>query len=81
MQYFSKVKILINDFFENIKEKIPHKIKIMLSKNKLGYCKNCKKAFLMIKDKCVCQDFLCFRCCECELDCDLCNCKLRTKGR
>lgn len=50
------------------------KAKSKLLVNKLGFCKKCKKPFSKIEDKCRCQTFLCFRCCECD-DCELCNCK------
>jgi glyoxylase-like metal-dependent hydrolase (beta-lactamase superfamily II) len=36
-------------------------------------CKRCGRAMTQ-KDKCRCRPYLCFRCCECGLDCDLCNC-------
>ena len=44
---------------------------------RLGSCKKCGRAFRKITDKCVCQEFLCYRCCECEQDCQVCNCKVR----
>ncbi len=36
-------------------------------------CKKCHKKMGQ-KDKCKCRPWLCFRCCECGLDCDLCSC-------
>ncbi len=42
---------------------------------KYGKCKRCKKPFLSLEDKCLCQEKLCFHCCECDDDCGLCNCK------
>jgi glyoxylase-like metal-dependent hydrolase (beta-lactamase superfamily II) len=64
-----------------IKEKIKLKIKEKINGNKLGYCKKCKKLFLKNEDRCECQNFFCFRCCECEAVCELCNCKHKIKGR
>ncbi len=39
-----------------------------------GRCRYCKKPFLKEKDKCVCQEWLCYNCCECESDCSVCRC-------
>ena len=36
-------------------------------------CKSCGKEMKQ-KDKCQCRPYICFKCCECGLDCDLCNC-------
>ncbi len=36
-------------------------------------CKKCGRAMKQ-REKCQCRPYLCFRCCECGLDCDLCNC-------
>ena len=47
------------------------------SKEALGFCKSCHRAFKKVTDKCVCQDWLCYHCCECEADCKICNCKVR----
>ena len=44
-----------------------------------GKCKKCGKPFKKASDKCFCQEWLCYRCCECELDCNACNCKHRIK--
>lgn len=41
----------------------------------LGKCKSCKIFFAKIEDKCECQPYLCYKCCECDTDCELCNCK------
>lgn len=46
----------------------------------LGNCKKCHRPFIKITDKCLCQDWLCYHCCECEVDCDVCNCKVRIKN-
>lgn len=40
----------------------------------LGNCKKCHRPFLKSRDKCFCQEWLCWRCCECEYDCNVCNC-------
>ena len=42
-----------------------------------GSCKKCHRLFKKITDKCICQDWLCYHCCECEADCKVCNCKVR----
>ena len=36
----------------------------------------CKKCGVEMdqKDKCQCRPFICYRCCECKMDCDLCSC-------
>lgn len=36
-------------------------------------CKKCHK-LMGRKDRCMCRPWLCHRCCECGLDCDLCGC-------
>ena len=41
----------------------------------LGRCKDCRKPFKRLKDKCPCQEWLCYHCCECEADCGVCHCK------
>ena len=40
-----------------------------------GNCKKCHNPFKKISDKCPCQEWLCYHCCECEVDCGVCNCK------
>jgi len=37
-----------------------------------GRCRKCRR--LLGKDKCLCRSWLCIRCCECGMDCDLCGC-------
>ncbi len=39
-------------------------------------CKKCGREMKQ-KDKCRCRPFLCFRCCECALDCNRCACSHR----
>ena len=39
-------------------------------------CKRCGTQMNQ-KDKCRCRPYMCFRCCECGMDCDLCNCSHR----
>jgi hypothetical protein len=36
-------------------------------------CKKCHR-LMKQKDKCACRPWLCYNCCECGLDCDLCGC-------
>lgn len=44
-----------------------------------GVCRKCRRPFKKVSDKCFCQEWLCYRCCECEPDCNVCNCKHRIK--
>ena len=48
-------------------EIIPKKSKALI------YCKNCDRQMKQ-KDQCECRPYICFRCCECETDCNLCSC-------
>jgi len=41
-------------------------------------CKRCGRQMRQ-KDKCQCRPWLCFMCCECELDCDACSCSHRAR--
>ena len=36
-------------------------------------CKKCGREMSQ-KDKCQCRPFLCYRCCNCDTDCNLCSC-------
>jgi glyoxylase-like metal-dependent hydrolase (beta-lactamase superfamily II) len=36
-------------------------------------CKKCGRQMIQ-HDKCQCRPYLCFRCCECGMDCDACSC-------
>ena len=36
-------------------------------------CKRCGRQIVQ-REKCQCRPFLCFRCCECGIDCNLCGC-------
>lgn len=36
-------------------------------------CRKCGR-LLSKKNKCLCRPWLCFKCCECGIDCDLCAC-------
>jgi glyoxylase-like metal-dependent hydrolase (beta-lactamase superfamily II) len=56
---------------ENTKEKTAIEKKKEL-KN-IMKCKKCGR-LLNKKNKCLCRTWLCFKCCECGLDCDLCAC-------
>jgi len=42
-------------------------------------CKKCRKP-LPEEDRCDCRPWLCFRCCECGIDCELCSCSHRKKN-
>lgn len=52
--------------FANLKEKLVAK--------DLGVCRNCRKPFKKEEDKCICSSWLCYHCCECDDNCDLCSC-------
>lgn len=42
---------------------------------KVSICLKCHRVIKSSKDRCECSPHLCYRCCECDMDCDLCNCK------
>jgi len=44
---------------------------------KFGTCRKCQRVMQTKLDSCRCRSYLCHRCCECELDCDLCGCSHR----
>lgn len=39
-------------------------------------CKKCHRP-MKPSEKCLCKSSICYRCCECGLDCDLCSCSHR----
>ena len=41
----------------------------------LGKCKKCRQLFKKLSDKCPCQSWLCYHCCECDIYCGVCHCK------
>lgn len=43
----------------------------------MGRCKECRRPLAKPKDRCFCQEWLCYHCCECEMDCSACNCNHR----
>lgn len=43
-------------------------------------CKKCR-GLMDSKEKCLCRPWLCYKCCECGLDCDLCSCSHRRYNR
>ena len=40
-------------------------------------CKKCGRPIASKKDICICRPWLCYGCCECTWDCELCNCSHR----
>jgi glyoxylase-like metal-dependent hydrolase (beta-lactamase superfamily II) len=42
------------------------------------FCKKCRR-LLKKGDKCLCRPWLCYRCCECGMDCDNCSCSHHKK--
>jgi glyoxylase-like metal-dependent hydrolase (beta-lactamase superfamily II) len=55
------------------KEKSENYLKKAKESKIVVICKKCGKQMKQ-KDKCQCRPYLCFRCCECGLDCNLCGC-------
>lgn len=60
-------------YFAPVKESPIKQPKISLK------CKKCDREMTSPKDKCFCRPYLCFICCECGLDCDLCYCSHQKK--
>lgn len=54
-----------------VKAKNGQKVEVVF----LGNCKKCHKPFKKLRDKCICQEWLCYHCCECDIDCGVCHCK------
>ena len=44
-------------------------------------CKKCKRPILSKYDSCRCRPYLCYHCCECGIDCDLCNCSHKKSNK
>jgi len=42
-------------------------------------CKRCGRPMKQ-KDKCQCRPYICFRCCECGIDCDNCSCSHKNRN-
>lgn len=63
------------------KKSFMEKVKNVIAGKKFGLCKKCRKPFTKEEDKCECQPHICFHCCECEDDCNLCNCKHKRRRR
>ena len=62
-----------NDKIKKIEDgEVNQEVKLKEPKNIL-ICKKCGSRMEQ-KDKCRCRPYLCFRCCQCGLDCDLCSC-------
>ena len=51
-----------------------------LDSNKIiGICRKCHQPIRNKLLSCRCRPYLCYRCCECGIDCDLCNCSHRAR--
>ena len=50
----------------------------IISPKILVKCKKCGREMVQ-KDKCLCRPYLCFRCCECDIDCRSCGCSHHKK--
>lgn len=62
--------------FKVVKNKAPIKTKPGKKEPRfLGACRKCRVPFKKIEDKCECRPYFCYHCCECGMDCNLCNCK------
>ena len=42
------------------------------------FCRKCHRP-MQKNERCLCQPSICIRCCECNLDCDLCGCSHKRK--
>jgi len=65
--------------YKNDREVLPP-IKEFSEKKKdkpFGICRKCQRVMEARTDSCRCRPYLCHRCCECTLDCDLCSCSHR----
>ncbi len=56
-----------------IEEPVPEKKLKKMEPKIIIRCKKCGVEMKQ-KDKCQCRPFICFRCCECETDCNNCSC-------
>jgi glyoxylase-like metal-dependent hydrolase (beta-lactamase superfamily II) len=57
---------------ENLEEKAK------LLANGIKICKKCRRP-MKKNERCICNTKICFRCCECGLDCELCSCSHKRK--
>jgi len=48
-------------------------IKVTKKSKAAEVCRKCNRP-MKRDDRCACRPWICFRCCECHLDCDLCSC-------
>ncbi|MCX6724377.1 MAG: MBL fold metallo-hydrolase [Candidatus Staskawiczbacteria bacterium] len=67
--------------YKNDKIEAPAKeeIEAKLKESKVSVaCRKCGKQMIQ-KDRCKCRPWLCYRCCECHLDCDNCSCSHKKK--
>ena len=62
-------------------EEIKNSIGVLKNKKSkaLMFCKKCKRPFISAKDSCICRPWLCYRCCECGIECDICSCAIKNK--
>ncbi len=51
---------------------------VNLKNGKTVLCKKCHSP-LKSSDICLCRPWFCFKCCECDIDCDFCNCGHKSK--
>jgi len=60
-----------------VSEVVKQKVKAAIKSGglKVSVCKKCHNMIKRPQERCLCQPTLCFRCCECDIDCDLCSCK------
>lgn len=65
--------------YKNIKEnEVSQEVVKVIEPKITVICKRCGRQMEQ-KEKCRCRPYLCYRCCECGLDCDLCNCSHRKR--
>lgn len=64
--------------YKNDRNEVPVKKEIeeSVAVKKIKITVTCKKCGVQMsqQDKCLCRPYICFRCCECGLDCALCSC-------
>ena len=63
---------------EGLIEKAASSLKLDKSQQDVK-CKKCKR-IMTKKERCLCRKWLCYRCCECGLDCELCYCSHHLKN-
>lgn len=61
-------------------KKIKAGISLIFGKKPFAVCRKCHRKIMNELDSCRCRPYLCCRCCECGLECDLCSCSSRKQS-